>query len=57
MIFASGDKFAYGGSIISSSQFFELDAVKNGAISKVVKIDSKIIISLSPSKSVKLTLK
>jgi hypothetical protein len=57
VIFASGDKFAYGGSIISSSQFFELDAVKNGAISKVVKIDSKIIISLSPSKSVKLTLK
>ncbi len=47
-------KFAYGGSILSSSQFLlpqkmELD-------SEEVKVDSEIMVSLPGSKSVKLTV-
>jgi hypothetical protein len=38
-------KFAYGGSILSSSQFLQLPQ-KMELASKVVKVDSKIIVSL-----------
>ncbi len=51
-------KFAYGGSILSSSQFLLLPQLpqKMELASKVVKVDSKIIVSYLRSKSVKLTL-
>jgi hypothetical protein len=41
-------KFAYGGSILSSSQFLLLPQLpqKMELASKVVKVDSKIIVSL-----------
>ncbi len=41
-------KFAYGGSILSSSQFLILPQLpqKMKLVSKVVKIDSKIIVLL-----------
>jgi hypothetical protein len=42
-------KFVYGGSIFSSSQFLQLPQLpqKMELASKVVKVDSKIIASLS----------
>ncbi len=48
-------KFAYGGSILNSSQFSILPQKMKLAL-KLVKIDTKIITSLSLSKSVKRTL-
>ncbi len=51
-------KFANGGSILSSSQFFSTDpaAFKIRLAIKVVEIDSEKIISLPGSKSVKQTV-
>jgi hypothetical protein len=51
-------KFAYGGSILSSSQFLILPQLpqKMKLTLKVVKIDPKIIVSLPTFKSLKLTV-
>ncbi len=52
------DKFAYGDSILSSSNFLLLpkQPLKTMFAIKVDKIDSKIIISVPLSKSVKQTV-
>jgi hypothetical protein len=51
-------KFAFGGSILSSSQFLLLPQLpqKTKVASKAVKNDSKVIISFPSSNSVKRTV-
>ncbi len=51
------EKFANGGSILGKKSTIDPAIFKNYAFVKVVKIDSKIIISLLWSKSVKLSVR